>query len=362
MPSEEAPRGSAIRVVICDNSWIVTQLLAEALRRESDLDVIGGGMDLRNLLSQTSSQQIDVALVSARSDDDPVRGLEIVRELKAARPQIRCIVLLENSKRDTILEAFRAGARGLFSRGDSVAILSKCIRAVHQGQIWANPEQLSEVVEAMAAGPRVKAVDANGFKLLSKREMDVVRSLAEGLPNRDIAKKLGLSQHTVKNYLFRIFDKLGVSSRLELLFMTLSQANSWPPEGSELDAELSPTANGNGLSFYQRAAEQGVLNAQVALAEMYSTVSGAPRDQAAAYMWYSVCEQTSMKLQVQAAVAKQKLAVSLSQQHQVEAEAKAARYLSTSSAIANGENGSSEPAKAGRASRPHGPTVYAGSD
>ena len=66
----------------------------------------------------------------------------------------------------------------------------------------------------------------NGFDLLSKRELEVVRSLAEGLTNREIAEKLGLSQHTVKNYLFRVFDKLGVSSRVELLFMTLSQAGS----------------------------------------------------------------------------------------------------------------------------------------
>ena len=71
----------------------------------------------------------------------------------------------------------------------------------------------------------VRAVDANGLSLLSKREMDVVRSLAEGLTNREIAERLGLSQHTIKNYLFRVYDKLGVSSRLELLFMTLTQAN-----------------------------------------------------------------------------------------------------------------------------------------
>ena len=76
---------------------------------------------------------------------------------------------------------------------------------------------------------------ANGLSLLSKREMDVVRSLAEGLTNREIAQRLGLSQHTIKNYLFRVYDKLGVSSRLELLFMTLTQAgapqSAGAPEG-----------------------------------------------------------------------------------------------------------------------------------
>ena len=85
---------------------------------------------------------------------------------------------------------------------------------------------MSFAVEALAASPVVRAVDANGLSLLSKREMDVVRSLAEGLTNREIAERLGLSQHTIKNYLFRVYDKLGVSSRLELLFMTLTQAGA----------------------------------------------------------------------------------------------------------------------------------------
>ena len=83
-------------------------------------------------------------------------------------------------------------------------------------------------MEALATSPVVRAVDANGLSLLSKREMDVVRSLAEGLTNREIAERLGLSQHTIKNYLFRVYDKLGVSSRLELLFMTLTQAGAKP--------------------------------------------------------------------------------------------------------------------------------------
>jgi DNA-binding CsgD family transcriptional regulator len=95
-------------------------------------------------------------------------------------------------------------------------------------------------VEALASSPVVRAVDANGLSLLSKREMDVVRSLAEGLTNREIAERLGLSQHTIKNYLFRVYDKLGVSSRLELLFMTLTQAGS--PAGHGTRDHHSPKA------------------------------------------------------------------------------------------------------------------------
>src|SRR5881409_3294847 len=73
-----------------------------------------------------------------------------------------------SSKREIIVQAFRAGARGIFSRHESVETLAKCIRSVHQGQIWANSQQLSFAVEALAASPMVRAVDANGLNLLSK--------------------------------------------------------------------------------------------------------------------------------------------------------------------------------------------------
>jgi DNA-binding NarL/FixJ family response regulator len=146
-----------------------------------------------------------------------------LRQLRAAYPGILGIMLLDSSKKEAVLQAFHAGARGIFSRHDSVESLSKCIRSVYEGQIWANSEQMSFAVEELACSRVVRAIDANGLSLLSKRETEVVRCLAEGLTNREIAERLGLSQHTIKNHLFRVYDKLGVSSRLELLFMTLSQ-------------------------------------------------------------------------------------------------------------------------------------------
>ena len=215
-----------IRVLVADDTRIHTQLLAEALRRDRQLEVISPPARSRDFVETVRLHKVDVVVLSSNLDEEPLRGFELLRQLRASDPGIFAIMLLDSSKREMVLQAFRAGARGIFSRHDSLEILSKCIRSVRDGQIWANSQQMSFAVEALATSPVVRAVDANGLSLLSKREMDVVRSLAEGLTNREIAERLGLSQHTIKNYLFRVYDKLGVSSRLELLFMTLTQASA----------------------------------------------------------------------------------------------------------------------------------------
>ena len=232
MPSSHNSGEETIRVLVADDTRIHTQLLADALRRDPQLEVVTLPPRSRDLIETVKLHKIGVIVLSSNLDEEPLRGFELLRQLRASDAEIPAIMLLDSSKRESVLQAFRAGARGIFSRHDSLETLSKCIRSVFQGQIWANSEQLSFAVEALASSPEVRAVDSNGLSLLSKREMDVVRSLAEGLTNREIAERLGLSQHTIKNYLFRVYDKLGVSSRLELLFMTLTQNGAAQPEGT----------------------------------------------------------------------------------------------------------------------------------
>src|SRR5271157_4039036 len=179
-----------------------------------------------------------------------------------------------------ILEAFCAGARGVFSKQGSVERLSKCVRKVHEGQIWANSQQMAAVVQALASSHHVRAVDARGMNLLSKREMEIVRGVAQGLTNREIAQRLRLSPHTIKNWLFRIFDKLGVSNRVELLLMTMSQdrhAQSALQYFLENDVDVSFQDEAT-LVACQRAAEQGVLMAQLALAQFYTANRKNPSD------------------------------------------------------------------------------------
>jgi two-component system, NarL family, nitrate/nitrite response regulator NarL len=245
MQYSQASGDETIRVLVADDTRIHTQLLADALRRDSHMEVISSPPHSADLVEAAKSHKFNVVLISANLDEEPLRGFEVLRQLRGSDPELRAVMLLDSSKREIIVQAFRAGARGIFSRQESVETLSKCIRSVHQGQIWANSQQLSFAVEALAASPTVRAVDANGLNLLSKRELEVVRSLAEGLTNREIAERLGLSQHTIKNYLFRVFDKLGVSSRLELLFMTLSQAATPQPTSRHRGSATAPSkANG----------------------------------------------------------------------------------------------------------------------
>jgi two-component system nitrate/nitrite response regulator NarL len=320
-----------IRVLVADNSRIHTQLLADALRRDRHLEVIASASHSRDLIEAITTHNIEILVLSSNLDEEPLRGLEVLRELHAARPEIRAIVLLDSSKREIVVEAFRAGARGVFSRHESVEALAKCVRQVHNGQVWANSQQMLYVVEALASSPVVRAVAANGMSLLSNRELEVIRCLAEGLSNREIAQRLGLSQHTIKNYLFRVFDKLGVSSRMELLYLTLSQptarqmAPQMPVMKNPGDGDGVQTAEG--LALCRKAAEQGLPTAQIALAQKYQQGKGVPRDLVSAYMWYLVSERTSLFLRDEISVAKRQLAEFLSAEQMLEAENKALEHL-----------------------------------
>jgi two-component system, NarL family, nitrate/nitrite response regulator NarL len=228
----------SIRVLVADDTLVHTQLLGEALRREQHFDVTIASSS-QDVVQAFNRHSIDVAVISVNLDDQVLHGCILLRQLRSVDPRIRSVFLLDSSKQEIVLQAFRAGARGLFSRHESIETLAKCIRSVHEGQIWANSQQMCYAVEALAALPEVRALDANGLSLLSKRELEVVRCLAEGLTNREIAERLALSQHTVKNYLFRVFEKTGVSNRLELLFMTLSATNERATKKREVGVESS---------------------------------------------------------------------------------------------------------------------------
>jgi DNA-binding NarL/FixJ family response regulator len=303
-----------IRVLVADSTRIHTQLLAEALKRDRSLQVIAAPSS-QAVIPLAEEQQVDVVVLSASLADAPERGFEVLRELRALNSSLRAIMLVDSSKREPIVEAFRAGARGIFSRDESVETLCKCVRTVYEGQIWARSGEMAFAIEALAAAPTVRAVDAKGSALLSKRELEVVHCLAQGFTNREIAEQLGLSQHTIKNYLFRIFDKLGVSSRIELLFLTLSQAGAPAAQGrrsSGIGAEVGEC---------QAAAKNGLLTAPITLAEMYAGGRGVPSDFVSAYMWYLIANEQLLKV-------RKETTKKMTMEQILEAERRAAEWLS----------------------------------
>ena len=206
-----------IRVLAADSTRMSSQLLAQALSQDGQFHVTGIDPKSSSILAAVADERPHVVLMSSVLEDASSTGFDLIRQVCATHPNTRVVLMMDTSKRSAVVEAFRCGAHGVFSRTESPKLLAKCICSVHQGQVWANSAELRFLLEALCESEPMRAADVGGDSMLSKREQDVVRCVAEGLSNREIASRLGLTEHTVKNYLFRIFDKLGVSSRVEVV-------------------------------------------------------------------------------------------------------------------------------------------------
>ncbi len=208
-----------------------TQLLVEALARDAQFEMIESPSEAETILNLVEREKPQVVVISAKLGEDHAGGVDLLRELRSQSPSPRVIMLLDTSEREAVIAAFRAGAQGVFCRTEPFRLLAKCIQCVEAGQVWASSSELQFVLEALTQ-PALSHLSSNGKSLLSAREIDVVRCLAEGLTNREIARRLKLTEHTVKNYLFRIFDKLGVSSRVEVVLYALGGATHAPKASS----------------------------------------------------------------------------------------------------------------------------------
>jgi DNA-binding NarL/FixJ family response regulator len=218
---------SAIRVLVADSNQMECQLLVSALRQRPEFDVICCAADIDAILHGIMSFSPQIAIINTDQPRNESHDMTLVRRFHLAHPEISKIVLINSGDRDVVVNAFRSGARGLFCFAEyPFLLLCKCIQSVHQGQVWANSEQLQYLIEALVQVPSLRVVNASGLKLLTPREEQVVALVADGLSNREIAQELGLSEHTVKKYLFRIFDKLGISSRVELVLYAFSHGGA----------------------------------------------------------------------------------------------------------------------------------------
>lgn len=213
-----------INVLIAADTPVNSQLLARALAHsKKDFAVVGCEYTVAGLLEHASKSYADVAVVSARLEGDAQGGLRALRDLRAAGSTLIPIVLLEYHKPAAVLGAFSAGAKGVISHTDPFEVVCECIRSVHAGQVWANSQELQWILNALSDGKPSRVVNAEGIPLLTPRQEQIVQMVAEGLPNAEIGAALHVTPHTIRNHLFRIYEKLGVSSRVELILRVLAR-------------------------------------------------------------------------------------------------------------------------------------------
>jgi DNA-binding NarL/FixJ family response regulator len=233
---------NSVGVLVIDSNRMQSQLLATALRRRPEFDVASCPMEAVAILQSVASLLPRVALL-ALNPGSIAANVAAIRSFHLSHPGIAKVLLVESSDRDVVISAFRAGVRGIFTITDAdVRQLCKCILRVAAGQIWANSEQLNYIMEMISEVPSMRVLNTSGANLLTPREEQVVALVVEGLGNRLIARELKLSEHTVKKYLFRIFEKLGISSRVELVLYALNHGESRYAERNSATPEIPPAA------------------------------------------------------------------------------------------------------------------------
>jgi DNA-binding NarL/FixJ family response regulator len=216
-----------VQLLVADSGAIQSQLLTRALKGRKDFQVSAVALETSALHDFMQSNRADVVLIAGNHLPD----LSLLRWLRVSYPKVAPVLLAENDDRELVVNAFRAGAKGIFLFDQTpFPMLCKCIHCVFQGQVWINRMQMNYVLDALTDVPTLRVVNSNGRFLLTPREEQVVALVADGLTNRGVAVELGLSEHTIKKYLLRIFDKVGISSRVELVLYAMSHGEHRPSE------------------------------------------------------------------------------------------------------------------------------------
>ena len=212
---------SSIRVLFADNSRMGNQLLSNLLPRNRGFELVGQAVSSTELLEAVAAG-CDVVVASANLEREG-GGIAVTRRLRDLQRGIKVVLLLDELSYEAVVAAFRAGAKGVFGRTQSLDLLWKCIACVQAGQIWASSRELHFLLEALQQSMVARFASPDTISLLSEQEKKVVRHVCEGLSNREIAQRMGLSEHTIKNHLFRIYSRLGISSRVEIMFSMIDQ-------------------------------------------------------------------------------------------------------------------------------------------
>lgn len=206
-----------IRIVTADDHPIFRDGLRRLLESEPGFQVVGeagSGTEALRVVAQLSP---DILLLDMGMPDGS--GLDVLRALRGESGKVKVILLTAGAEKEHMLEALQLGARGLVLKHSATPLLHKCIRSVMAGEYWFGHDRLPDLIEALreVGEPRMPAP----VETLTRREIQVIAAVVDGATNRDISEQLGLSEQTVKNHLSHIYDKIGVSNRLELALFAI---------------------------------------------------------------------------------------------------------------------------------------------
>ena len=201
----------SIRLLIVDDHTVVRDGLAIMLGREKDVSVVGEAKDGREALEKTRELRPDVVLMDLRMPE--LDGVEAMRRIREEDPEIKFIVLTTYDTDEYIFDAIEAGAKGYLLKDTSREELFRAVRAVHRGESLVNPGVTARLLERFAQLSRGDAQSA--LDVLSDRELEVLRLISKGSPNKEIAATLSISESTAKTHVANIFQKLDVKDRTE---------------------------------------------------------------------------------------------------------------------------------------------------
>jgi two-component system nitrate/nitrite response regulator NarL len=205
-----------IRVLLIDDHVVMRRGLRMLIENQPGLSVVGEATDRDAAILSAAREQPDIILLDLDLGDQS--GLDILPELRAVAKAARVIVLTGIRDPAEHRQAVRLGATGMVLKEQAVDTLVKAIERVHAGETWLDPALVAHV---LADRSRARGQDANpeaaGIAALTEREREVIVLIGEGLKNRQIGKRLSISETTVVHHLTSIFAKLGVANRLELV-------------------------------------------------------------------------------------------------------------------------------------------------
>jgi DNA-binding NarL/FixJ family response regulator len=217
-----AASGAAnIRIVVADDHPVVRFGVRNMLQNEPGFDVIGEAEDGDDAITQTLELEPDILLLDLAMPRLP--GLEAMRAIMTKSPRVKIVLLTSTISVQQIIEALQIGARGIVLKDSVAGDLTHALRAVLGGDYWIGGERVANLLKALQElQAKAAAIPERKTYGLTPRELEVVTCIVEGCSNRDIAKQFNISEETVKRHLSNVFDKTGVSTRLELALFAIA--------------------------------------------------------------------------------------------------------------------------------------------